>query len=248
MRGSTEKLHGRDAHGLQGIDFFVDLHGAQLRRKGCAGAPGHDDARHHAAHLAGHPQAQQIDAEDLRPKLAQLYGPHKGQDQANEKADEAGWVQGLYAAFLYEEGQIDPPEAGLAGHQPEAGEDGFADEAPSIAPAPCKLASTAVPMPASQESRSPPAPGAFTLGHGGGQRQEAADAFRQALLIDDDLPVCARLQHLAQQGQEPAAPGRQVLRLEGQPPHRGAGVELLIHLGDDGRAGMDRPVPYEVHR
>ena len=119
---------------------------------------------------------------------------------------------------------------------------------PSMSQAPCQPASTAVPMLREPGEPCGPAPGAFALGHGGGQRQEAADAFRQALLIDDHLPVRARLQHLAQKGQEPAVPGRQLLRLEGQPPHRGAGVELLIHLGDDGRAGVDRPVPHEVHQ
>ena len=223
------------------------MHGAELRRKRGAGAPGHDDARHHRPHLARHAQPHQVGDEDLRPKLAQLHGPHKGQDQANEKADEGDNAQGLHATFLYEEDQIDAPEARLADHQPEAGEDSLPNEAQHV---PGALPGSEHRRPDAGEPGEPcgPAPGAFPLGHRGGQRQEAADAVRQALLIDDDLPVRARLQHLAQQGQEPAVPGRQVLRLEGQPPHRGAGVELLIHLGDDGRAGADRPVPHEVHQ
>ena len=91
------------------------------------------------------------------------------------------------------------------------------------------------------------APGLFPFGDGGSQRQETSDALRQALLINDNLPLCARLHHLAQKGQEPAVPACQLLRREGQPPHRGAGVELLIDPGDDGRASTGRPVPHQVH-
>jgi hypothetical protein len=92
----------------------------------------------------------------------------------------------------------------------------------------------------------PTAPGAFALGHGSGQCQEATDTVRQALLIHAQLPWRTRLQHLAEKGQEPAVPGRQLPGLEGQPLHRGTGVELLLHLGDSRCCGVDRPVPSQV--
>ena len=38
-----QKLHGRDPQGGQRIDFLVDLHRAQLGRKGRPRAPGEDD-------------------------------------------------------------------------------------------------------------------------------------------------------------------------------------------------------------
>ena len=82
-------------------------------RKRRAGAPGHDDARHHRPHLTRHAQPDQVGDEDLRAKLAQLHGSHKGQDQANEETDEGDNAEGLHAAFLHEEDQIDAPEAGL---------------------------------------------------------------------------------------------------------------------------------------
>jgi hypothetical protein len=37
-------------------------------------------------------------------------------------------AQRLRTAFLHEENQINAPEAGGSSHQPEAGEDGFANE------------------------------------------------------------------------------------------------------------------------
>ncbi len=242
-----QKLHGRDAHGGQGIDLFIDLHGAELRRIRRARAPGHDDAGHDRPHFARHAQPDQVGDIDLGAKLPQLDGPHKGQDQANEKADEGHNAQGLHPRFLHEEGQIDAPEAGLAGHQPATGEDDLPQEVQQVPGA----------LPAG-EHRGPdagepgeawgPAPRAFALRDGGGQGQETSDAFGEPLLIDDDLPVRARLQHLAHKGEEPGVPGRHGLRLEGEPPHRRAGVELLIHVGHDGRAGVDRPVPHEVHQ
>src|SRR5262249_61969418 len=121
------------------------------------------------------------------PKLAQLHGSHKGQDEANEKADEADNTQGLHAAFLHEEGQIDPPEAGLADHQSAAGEYDLPQEGQhghgtlpgvehrgSNAGEPGKPGGTT--------------PSAFALGHCSSQRQEAADTLWETLLINDGLP------------------------------------------------------------
>lgn len=88
-------------------------------------------------------------------------------------------------------------------------------------------------------------PCAFALWYCGGKCQEAADAFRQAMLIHDHLPVWARLHHLTQKGQEPTVSLCQLLCLEGEPPHRGAGVELRIHLGYDWCSGVNPPVPNE---
>ena len=99
-------------------------------------------------------------------------------------------------------------------------------------------------MPASQESRAPragrlraraprqPAPG------GGGRRPAGpADRRRSAGACSPPAPGAT--------GSRAGCP-----RPSGPAPRRpaaapGAGVELLIHLGDDGRSGADRPVPHE---
>ena len=46
-----EELDRRDADGGQRVDLLVHLHRAELRGEGGAGAAGHDDGRHHGAHL-----------------------------------------------------------------------------------------------------------------------------------------------------------------------------------------------------
>ena len=50
--GQDEELEGRDAERLEGFDFLVHLHRAQLRGKRGAGAATDDDAGHDAGHLA----------------------------------------------------------------------------------------------------------------------------------------------------------------------------------------------------
>ena len=104
----------------QRIDLLVDLHRAQLGRKGRPRAPGEDDPRHHGAHLPRDGQPDQVGDIDLRPKFPQLHGADKRQDQAHQKANEGHNPQRLRPTLLEEEHQIDTPEAGLPRHQAEA--------------------------------------------------------------------------------------------------------------------------------
>ena len=106
-----QEFHGREAEGGQGIDFFVHRHGAQLSRKGGPGPAGHDDGGHHRPHLQHHRHADQIGHIDLRPEHGQLDGPDEGQDGPDQKADQGDDRQGLGAALLDEQDELDPAEA-----------------------------------------------------------------------------------------------------------------------------------------
>ena len=65
-----QELHRRDAHGGQRVDLLVHLHRAELRGEGGAGAAGHDDRRHDAAHLAHHRDARPGRRRRSRPRTA----------------------------------------------------------------------------------------------------------------------------------------------------------------------------------
>ena len=71
-----------------GVDLFVDFHGADLRRKGAARAPGDDDGGQQYGELAQHRYRDHIGDEDLGAELAQLDCALIGDHQANEKRDQ----------------------------------------------------------------------------------------------------------------------------------------------------------------
>ena len=75
MRGSTRNSMGGMPMVLQGIDLFIDLHGAELRRKRRARAPGHDDAGHHRPHLARHAQPDQVGDDRSAPQTGATARP-----------------------------------------------------------------------------------------------------------------------------------------------------------------------------
>ena len=83
-----QELHGRQAEGLEGIDFLIDLHGAQLGGKSPAGAARHDDTGHDGGHQAHHGNPHQIGHVDLGSEQEELNGPHEGQDKAHQETDQ----------------------------------------------------------------------------------------------------------------------------------------------------------------
>jgi hypothetical protein len=72
-----QELDGRKAEGAQGVDFLVDLHGAELGGIGGAGATGHDDPGHDGAHDPDHGNADNGGDVDLGPELAERMAPTK---------------------------------------------------------------------------------------------------------------------------------------------------------------------------
>ena len=86
--GQHQELHGRDPKGLQCIDLFVHLHGAELSRITGAGTAGHDDPRHDGAHHPDHGYAHEVGHIDLGAEGLELDGTHEGEDQSYKHADE----------------------------------------------------------------------------------------------------------------------------------------------------------------
>jgi hypothetical protein len=111
------------------VDLLVDLHGAELGGEGGPRPPGHDHGRHHGAHLARHPDPDQVGDVDLRPELPQLHGADVGEDHAHQEADQAHDGQRLRADFLQDEHQIGAPVARAADREARQRDDRLSDEA-----------------------------------------------------------------------------------------------------------------------
>ena len=117
MRGSTRKVDRRDAQRLEGVDLLVDLHGAEPRGEGGAGAAGDDDAGHQRADLAHHADGDEVGDEDLRADHAQLVGAEIGEDQPDQEADHEDDGQRPRADLLDLPPQVAAAEVGPAGEQ-----------------------------------------------------------------------------------------------------------------------------------
>ncbi len=105
----VQRIEPKRAHG---IDFLVDLHGADLGRKGTAGAAGNDDRGQEDAHLAQHRNAHEVDGKYLCPESAQLVGPLIGQHDTDQKRDQADDRRSTEARLLdmgNECSEADPP-------------------------------------------------------------------------------------------------------------------------------------------
>jgi len=50
--GTTSQLDGTHSHGAQRVCFLIELHDADLRRKGAAGTAGDDDGRQQHAPIS----------------------------------------------------------------------------------------------------------------------------------------------------------------------------------------------------
>ena len=79
--------------------------------------PGHDDGRHHGAHLPRHGDAHQVGDVDLGAELPELHGADEGQDQSDQKADQRDDGQRARAAVLDDEGEVAALEAGAAARE-----------------------------------------------------------------------------------------------------------------------------------
>ena len=75
--------------GHQGVDFLVDLHGADLGGEGGARATGDDNRGEQDRHLPEDRDADQIDGEDLGTELGQLIGALIGEHHAGQEGDQA---------------------------------------------------------------------------------------------------------------------------------------------------------------
>ena len=63
--GQYQKIKGIQPHGLQGVNFFIYLHGAQLGSVGSTRSSGHDDCGHHGPHFPNHGQPHKIGNKDI---------------------------------------------------------------------------------------------------------------------------------------------------------------------------------------
>ena len=79
--------------------------------EGGPGPPRHDDAGHHAAHLAHHCDGDQVGDVDVGAELLQLNQPDEGQNHADQKADEGHDRQGVGTAILQDENDIGHAES-----------------------------------------------------------------------------------------------------------------------------------------
>jgi hypothetical protein len=98
MRGRTESRSPRPQR--RKLDLLIDLHGAQSRGKGGAGAAGDDDAGHQRANLAHHADGDEVGDEDLGADHAQLVGTEIGENQPDQETDHRHDGQCLRAGFL----------------------------------------------------------------------------------------------------------------------------------------------------
>ena len=82
-RGRTRNSRGEKPAVVKASIFLGDLHRAELRGEGRAGAARHDDAGHHRAHLADHGDADQVRHVDLGAELLELHGADEGEDDSD---------------------------------------------------------------------------------------------------------------------------------------------------------------------
>ena len=113
-----ERLEGVHTDRIQRIDFFVELHRAQLGRKGAPGAARNNDRGEQNAHLAQHADGDEIDDEYFGAEPAQLLGAHVGDDDADEESDQRRDGHGRDARIVDMPGDGDRPQTLQAGGSP----------------------------------------------------------------------------------------------------------------------------------
>ena len=78
-----------EPHRAHGVDFLVDLHGADLGGEGAAGAARHDDGGEQNAQLAEHADADRFHGEGLGAELPELLDALVGDHHADQEAQHA---------------------------------------------------------------------------------------------------------------------------------------------------------------
>ena len=115
-----QHLDRRHADGRQRIDFLVELHRADLRRKGRGRAPGDHDRGEQYAEFAQHRTADEVDDEDFGAKGAQLHRALLRDDDADEEEqqpDDAERVDADVFALVDDGVPAQRPAAGQGLHQ-----------------------------------------------------------------------------------------------------------------------------------
>ena len=106
-----QRLHRRDADRAHRVDFLGELHRADLRGEGRAGAAGDHDRGHQHAQLLHRRAADQVDRVDLGAELAELDRALLGDDDADQEAHQADDAERVDADHLELLGDRVEPEA-----------------------------------------------------------------------------------------------------------------------------------------
>ena len=85
--GGDEELHGFERHGFHGVDFLVDLHGADFGGEGGAGTSDDHDGGHQRAEFAGHGNGDGVSDHMQGAEFTQLVSSVDRQNGADEKGN-----------------------------------------------------------------------------------------------------------------------------------------------------------------
>ena len=102
-RGKHQELGRADAQGAKRVDLFIDLHGAELRREGGPGAPGHDDRSDERSHLAHRADPDEVRHVDLGAEHAELRGCEERDRHADERGEQTDDRERIGAAQAQQE-------------------------------------------------------------------------------------------------------------------------------------------------
>ena len=112
-----QRLHRRDADRAHRVDFLGQLHRADLRREGGAGAAGDHDRGHQHAQLLDRASADQVDREHFGAELAELDRALLGDDDPDQEAHQADDAEGVDPDHLEAlDDRVDPEAARVADH------------------------------------------------------------------------------------------------------------------------------------
>ena len=176
---------------------------------------------------------------DLGAELQQLDRAEKGEDHADQEADQADDRQRLRAHLLDGNHEVGVAKARLAPHQPAQRQRDLAEESDHVAAPldqPQRLLADLVQ--GRIASRGPLRPGA--LRHRRGELQQPAHAVGQTARIRLQPGAADETVQTAQKSEQAAVPIAHAAGLEHHPPEIASRLELSFHIGRC-RQGLAQP-------
>ena len=240
-----EEFERRNSHRGERVDFLRDLHRAELRGERGSRAAGHDDRRHHRAHVAAHRDADQVGDVDRGAELLQLDRAHECENHSDQERDQRDDAEGARAAILDDDHQVDSSKARLAGGQPDERDRHFAEEAQKVVE-PLRPRNRFVAKLFDERSMSDLGARAGFLGHRFGQLDKAAHALGQRGPIGGQFALVANLADAEQKREQAAVPVAQFGGVEGQASRLRRGVELFLDEVRRGQAVTKMPIAGEL--
>src|SRR5262249_14138654 len=89
-----------EAHGFEGVEFFVDFHSAEFSGEGGTGTAGEDDSSHEAAEFARHDDAQHVGDKNLSTEHGEWPSGFKSDNETEQQADQGDDGEGINAGLL----------------------------------------------------------------------------------------------------------------------------------------------------